>query len=116
MEINAADRAAIRLTLRLATATTLVLLLIGTPLAWWLARSAHWLKSVVWALVAMPLMLPPTALEFYLLVLLGSQGRIGQLTESVGLGILPFTSAALVVGSVLFMLLLVNRCLQRSRE
>lgn len=59
MEINAADRAAIRLTLRLATVTTLVLLLIGTPLAWWLARSAHWLKGVVGALVAMPLVLPP---------------------------------------------------------
>ncbi|MFZ0256538.1 MAG: molybdate ABC transporter permease subunit [Gammaproteobacteria bacterium] len=116
MELSALDWAAIRLTLRLATVTTLVLLLFGTPLAWWLARTRHWLKGVVGAVVAMPLVLPPTVLGFYLLVLLGPQGPVGRLTESTGLGTLPFTFAGLVVGSVLFSLPFVVQPLQNAFE
>lgn len=116
MELSALDWAAIRLTLRLAAVTTLVLLLFGTPLAWWLARTRHWLKGVVGAVVAMPLVLPPTVLGFYLLVLLGPQGPVGRLTESTGLGTLPFTFAGLVVGSVLFSLPFVVQPLQNAFE
>jgi molybdate transport system permease protein len=99
-----ADLIAIGLTLRLATVTTVVLLVLGTPLAWWLARTTSWLKGPVEALVALPLVLPPTVLGFYLLVLLGPNGPLGKLTASLGLGTLPFTFAGLVVGSVLFSL------------
>jgi molybdate transport system permease protein len=116
MELSPLDWAAIGLTVRLATVTTLVLLLIGTPLAWWLARTTHWLKGVVGAVVAMPLVLPPTVLGFYLLVLLGPRGAIGQLTENAGLGTLPFTFAGLVVGSVLFSLPFVVQPLQNAFE
>ncbi len=116
MELSALDWAAIRLTLRLATITTLLLLLIGTPLAWWLARTSHWLKGVVGAVVAMPLVLPPTVLGFYLLVLLGPQGPVGQLTTSAGLGTLPFTFPGLVVGSVLFSLPFAVQPLQNAFE
>lgn len=116
MELGALDWTAIRLTFRLATVTTLVLLVIGTPLAWWLARTRHWLKGVVGAVVAMPLVLPPTVLGFYLLVLLGPQGPVGQLTQSIGLGTLPFTFAGLVVGSVLFSLPFVVQPLQNAFE
>ena len=116
MELSALDWVAIRLTLGLATVTTLVLLLIGTPLAWWIARTAHWLKGVVGALVAMPLVLPPTVLGFYLLVLLGPEGPVGRLTETAGLGTLPFTFSGLVVGSVLFSLPFVVQPLQNAFE
>jgi molybdate transport system permease protein len=70
---------AIALTVRLAGTSTLVLLLAGTPLAWWLARTRSWLKGPVGALVALPLVLPPVVLGFYLLVLTGPQGPVGQL-------------------------------------
>lgn len=90
------------LTLKLASITTLVLLILGTPLAWWLARSqARW-KEIVGSLVALPLVLPPTVLGFYLLLLLGPEGPIGQITNSLGLGTLPFTFPGLVVGSVIY--------------
>ncbi|HET9644944.1 MAG TPA: molybdate ABC transporter permease subunit [Burkholderiaceae bacterium] len=96
--------AAVWLTLRLATVTTFVLLLLGTPLAWWLARTRSWLKSPVSAVVALPIVLPPTVLGFYLLVLLGPQGAVGRLTQALGLGTLPFSFAGLVVGSVMYSL------------
>lgn len=92
------------LTLRLASLTTLVLLIAGTPLAWWLARShARW-KEVIGSLVALPLVLPPTVLGFYLLLLLGPEGPIGRLTDNLGIGTLPFTFPGLVVGSVIYSL------------
>ena len=90
------------LTLKLASLTTLVLLLIGTPIAWWLATSRAWWKEVIGTVVALPLVLPPTVLGFYLLIMLGPNGPIGGLTESLGLGTLPFTFTGLVVGSVIY--------------
>jgi molybdate transport system permease protein len=90
------------LTLKLASLTTLVLLIVGTPLAWWLARSqARW-KEVVGSLVALPLVLPPTVLGFYLLLMMGPEGPVGKLTQAMGLGTLPFTFGGLVVGSVIY--------------
>lgn len=107
---------AIALTLRLAGLTTLLLLLLGTPLAWWLARTRSWLKGPVGALVALPLVLPPTVLGFYLLVAMGPQGPVGQITQSLGLGLLPFTFAGLVVGSVFYSLPFVVQPLQNAFE
>lgn len=98
------DLQAVWLTLKLASVATLLLLLIATPLAWWLAHSRKWYRSIVAALVALPLVLPPTVLGFYLLVLMGPQGPVGELTKALHLGTLPFTFAGLVVGSVLFSL------------
>ena len=91
---------AITLTLRLAATTTLILLLVGTPLAWWLARTRSWLRGPVGALVALPLVLPPVVLGFYLLVLMGPHGPLGRLTQSLGWGLLPFSFTGLLIGSV----------------
>ncbi|KXX63996.1 molybdate ABC transporter permease subunit [Marichromatium gracile] len=98
------DLTPVWLTLKLATLTTAVLLVVGTPLAWWLSQTRSRLKQIVATLVALPLVLPPTVLGFYLLLLLGPHGPIGTLTERLGLGTLPFTFAGLVVGSVLYSL------------
>lgn len=95
---------AIGLTLKVATLTTGILLLIGTPLAWWLARSSSWIKKPLAALVSLPLVLPPSVLGFYLLVAMGPHGPVGQWTQAMGWGVLPFTFAGLVVGSVLYSL------------
>ena len=105
---------AIWLTLRLATVTTLLLFLIGTPIAWWLARTRSWLKAPVGAMVALPLVLPPTVIGFYLLVVMGPQGPIGQLTQALGLGVLPFTFWGLVVGSVIYSMPFVVQPLQNA--
>ena len=107
---------AIALTLKLAGLTTLILLLLGTPLAWWLARTRSWLKGPVGALVALPLVLPPTVLGFYLLVTMGPNGPLGQLTQGLGLGLLPFTFAGLVLGSVLYSMPFVVQPLQNAFE
>jgi molybdate transport system permease protein len=100
--MHASDLAAIWLTLKLAGLTTVLLLLIGTPIAWWLARTRHWAKGPVGAIVTLPLVLPPAVLGFYLLVLMGPDGPVGQFTQSLGLGLLPFTFAGLVVASVIY--------------
>lgn len=92
------------LTLKLAGFTTAVLLVVGTPIAWWLARSNHWIRQPIAAIVALPLVLPPTVLGFYLLVLMGPKGMVGQLTEQLGLGLLPFTFEGLVIASVIYSL------------
>jgi molybdate transport system permease protein len=92
------------LTLKLAGFTTALLLVIGTPIAWWLARSNHWLRQPVAAIVALPLVLPPTVLGFYLLILMGPQGLVGKLTAELGLGVLPFTFEGLVIASVIYSL------------
>jgi molybdate transport system permease protein len=107
---------AIVLTLKLAGIVTLILLVVGTPLAWWLARTRSWAKGPVGALVALPLVLPPTVLGFYLLVTLGPNGPGGQLTQALGIGLLPFTFAGLVVGSVLYSLPFVVQPLQNAFE
>jgi molybdate transport system permease protein len=110
------DLAAVWLTLRLAAVTTLLLLLLGTPLAWWLARTRSWLKGPIGAAVALPLVLPPTVLGFYLLVAMGPSGPVGAATQAVGLGLLPFTFAGLVVGSVFYSLPFVVQPLQAAFE
>lgn len=114
--MDAADLAAIRLTLALAAVTTAILLVIGTPVAWWLARTRSVLKGAVGAVVALPLVLPPTVIGFYLLLLMGPHGPVGQLTQALGLGLLPFSFAGLVVGSVFYSLPFVVQPLQQAFE
>jgi molybdate ABC transporter permease protein len=104
MGLNASDLQAIGLTLQVAALTTFILLIAGVPLAWWLARSRSAWRKPVGALVAMPLVLPPSVIGFYLLVLMGPQGWVGQWTQALGMGVLPFTFAGLVVGSVVYSL------------
>ena len=111
-----ADLAAVWLTLRLATVTVLLLLLIGTPVAWWLARTRSRLKAAVAAVVALPLVLPPTVIGFYLLVAFGPHGALGRLTQALGIGLLPFTFAGLVVASVLYSMPFVVQPLQQAFE
>jgi molybdate transport system permease protein len=111
-----ADLAAIWLTVKLATTVTAVLLVIGTPIAWWLARTRSWLKGPVGAIVALPLVLPPTVLGFYLLIAMGPNGLIGQFTQQLGLGTLPFTFWGLVVGSVFYSLPFVVQPIQNAMQ
>jgi molybdate transport system permease protein len=93
---------AVWLTLQLATLTTIVLLLIATPLAWWLSQTQSRWKGPVTALVILPVVLPPTVLGFYLLMLMGPAGPLGQFTQAMGWGLLSFTFTGLVIGSVVF--------------
>ncbi|MBK8760577.1 MAG: molybdate ABC transporter permease subunit [Sulfuritalea sp.] len=111
-----ADFAALWLTAKLATVTTLLLLLIGTPLAWWLARTRSWWKGPLGAVVALPIVLPPTVLGFYLLLLLGPNGPVGRFTEWAGIGLLPFSFGGLVVGSVLYSMPFVVQPIQNAFE
>jgi molybdate transport system permease protein len=112
----AIDWQTVALTLKLATTTTLVLLVVATPIAWWLSRTRHWLKQPIASVVALPLVLPPTVLGFYLLVMLGPNGPVGQFTRALGLGTLPFTFAGLVVGSVIYSLPFAVQPLQNAFE
>ena len=93
---------AVRLTVELAATTTVILLLVGTPLAWWLARSPAWWKEAIAAIVALPLVLPPTVLGFYLLLLLGPSGPGGSIASLWGSRTLAFTFPGLVIGSVIY--------------
>jgi len=95
---------ALALTLRLAAVTTVLLLVLGTPLAWWLSRTPSRWREPVGALVTLPLVLPPSVLGFYLLVALGPQGPLGQLTQALGWGTLSFTFTGLVIGSIVYSL------------
>ncbi len=104
------------LTLRLATTVTLILLVLGTPLAWWLARTRSAWKAPVGALVAMPLVLPPTVLGFYLLIAMGPDGPVGAITQSLGLGLLPFTFWGLVIASVFYSLPFVVQPIQNAMQ
>ncbi|WJW76820.1 molybdate ABC transporter permease subunit [Thiohalobacter sp. IOR34] len=108
------DIAALWITLRLAGLTTLILLLFGTPLAWWLAHGEGRLKTLVEALVALPLVLPPTVLGFYLLILLGPQGPVGGLLIRLGGEAPAFRFSGLVIGSVLYSLPFVVQPLRNS--
>lgn len=114
--IDAADVAAVWLTLKLASLVTLLLLLIGTPIAWWLARTHARLRHAVGAIVALPLVLPPTVIGFYLLLLLGPNGPVGRATDALGLGLLPFSFAGLVLASVCYSLPFVVQPLQNAFE
>lgn len=114
MPLDNTDFAAIWLTLKLASLTTLILLVIGTPIALWLAHTRSWLKGPVGAIVALPLVLPPTVIGFYLLLLLGPNGTVGQLTQSLGLGTLTFSFPGLVIGSVLYSMPFVVQPLQNA--
>lgn len=116
MGFSEADLNAIWLTLRLASTTTILLLLIGTPIAWWLARTPSKWKGPIAALVALPLVLPPVVLGFYLLIAMGPNGPIGQLTQSLGLGTLPFTFWGLVVASVIYSMPFVVQPIQNAIE
>lgn len=116
MGFSEADLAAIWLTLRLAGTVTILLLLIGTPIAWWLARTHSWLKGPIGAVVALPLVLPPTVLGFYLLLAMGPNGPVGQLTQAMGMGTLPFTFWGLVVGSVFYSMPFVVQPIQNAIE
>lgn len=111
-----ADWIAIRLTAELAGLSTALLLLLGTPIAWWLARTDSRLKPLWSAVVAMPIVLPPSVLGFYLLLWMGPQGPVGQFTQWLGLGRLPFSFGGLVVGSVLYSMPFVVQPLQQAFE
>lgn len=94
----------ILLTIKLATVVTIGLVLISTPLAWWLANTKNRLGTFIESIVALPIVLPPSVIGFYLLVAMGPSGPIGQLTQALGLGTLPFTFSGLVVASMLYSL------------
>ena len=114
--LSAEDWAAIALTLRLAAVTTVLLLVLCTPLAWWLAHTRSRWKGPIGAVVALPLVLPPTVIGFYLLLTMGPHGPIGQFTQWLGLGRLPFTFAGLVIGSLIYSLPFAVQPLQRAFE
>lgn len=114
--LTSEDWGAIRLTLRLASVTTAILFVVGTPIAWWLSRSRGMLRNAVAAVVAVPLVLPPSVLGFYLLMAMGASGPIGAFTQWIGIGILPFTFPGLVVASVLYSLPFMVQPLQASFE
>ena len=95
---------AIALTLKLAALTTIILLIVATPLAWWLSQTRSKWRAPISALVTLPLVLPPTVLGFYLLMLLGPQGWVGRLTETLGLGLLSFSFTGILLGSIVFSL------------
>ena len=107
---------AIWLTIKLSAVVTLILLAIGTPVAWWLAQSSSRWKVPIGAIVALPLVLPPSVLGFYLLLAMGPKGPVGRLTESLGLGLLPFTFWGLVVASVFYSLPFMVQPLQNAFE
>lgn len=112
--LSDSDLTALLLTLKLAGVTTLILLLVGTPLAWWLARSRWRFKFLLEAVIALPLVLPPTVLGFYLLVSLGPHGPLGGLMEWLGGRSLAFTFTGLVIGSVLYSMPFVVQPLQNA--
>ena len=116
MLLDPADLQAIWLTVRLAAIVTVILLLIGTPVAWWLARTRSWAKGPLGALVALPLVLPPSVMGFYLLLTMGPNGPLGWLTTKLGVSPLPFTFWGLVLASVFYSLPFMVQPLQNSFE
>jgi molybdate transport system permease protein len=116
MFLAESDIQSIWLTVKLASTVTVILLMVGTPIAWWLARSRSRLKGVLGAVVALPLVLPPSVLGFYLLLAMGPNGPVGQLTRALGIGALPFTFWGLVVASVFYSLPFMVQPLQNAFE
>lgn len=114
MVLTPDDWMAVRLTLELASIVTVLLLLVGTPIAWWLATTRSRFRNVVGAIVALPIVLPPTVLGFYLLILMGPNGPVGQITHWLGLGRLPFTFPGLVLASVFYSLPFVVQPIQNA--
>ena len=112
--LNEFDITALFLTLKLAGVSTLILLLLGTPLAWWLSQTRWKLKAILEAIIALPLVLPPTVLGFYLLITLGPNGPVGRMLESLGGASIAFTFTGLVVGSVIYSMPFVVQPLQNS--
>ena len=116
MVLAESDIQSIWLTVRLASVVTVILLIVGTPIAWWLARTRSRLKGALGAVVALPLILPPSVLGFYLLLAMGPNGPVGHLTKTLGLGALPFTFWGLVVASVFYSLPFMVQPLQNTFE
>jgi molybdate transport system permease protein len=116
MFLSEGDLQAIWLTVRLAGVVTLILLLLGTPIAWWLARSKAWWKGPICAVVALPLVLPPSVLGFYLLLVMGPNGPVGHLMTALGVGLLPFTFWGLVLASVFYSMPFMVQPLQTAFE
>ncbi|WP_336354808.1 molybdate ABC transporter permease subunit [Pseudomonas granadensis] len=114
MALTSADFAAIWLTLKLASVTTAILLVVGTPIALWLSRTRSWLRGPIGAIVALPLVLPPTVIGFYLLLMMGPNGFLGQFTQWLGLGTLTFSFTGLVIGSVIYSMPFVVQPLQNA--
>ena len=112
--LNEYDISALLVTIKLASVTTAILILIGTPIAWWLSQTRFKFKAVIEAIIALPLILPPTVLGFYLLMTLGTNGPLGNLLESLGGSSIAFTFTGLVVGSVIYSLPFVVQPLQNS--
>ena len=112
--LNEYDISALLVTIKLASVTTAILILIGTPIAWWLSQTRFKFKAVIEAIIALPLILPPTVLGFYLLMTLGTNGPIGNFLESLGGSSIAFTFTGLVVGSVIYSLPFVVQPLQNS--
>jgi molybdate transport system permease protein len=116
MPLTDSDLQAVWLTARLAGTVTLILLLLGTPIAWWLARSKAWWKGPIGAVVALPLVLPPSVIGFYLLLTMGPNGVVGQLTQALGVSALPFTFWGLVLASVFYSMPFMVQPLQTAFE
>ena len=112
--LNEYDISALLVTIKLASVTTAILILIGTPIAWWLSQTRFKFKAVIEAIIALPLILPPTVLGFYLLITLGTNGPLGNLLESLGGSSIAFTFTGLVVGSVIYSLPFVVQPLQNA--
>lgn len=116
MELTVADLQAVWLTIKLAFVVVAILLLLGTPLAWWLSHDSNRLKGAVNALVALPLVLPPSVLGFYFLIAFSPSGPIGYLTDAFGLESLAFTFEGLVIASVVYSLPFVVQPIQNAFE
>ncbi|MEK9713371.1 MAG: molybdate ABC transporter permease subunit [Thalassolituus sp.] len=116
MSFSNDDINTILLTLKLAACVTVILLLISTPLALWLARTENRFAGVINTLVAMPLILPPSVIGFYMLIAMGPDGFIGEITQALGLGLLPFTFSGLVVASVIYSLPFVVQPIQNALQ
>ena len=116
MFLTDSDIQSIWLTIKLASIVTFILLILGTPVAWWLARSQSRLKGTIGAVVALPLVLPPSVLGFYMLLAMGPDGPVGYLTRTLGIGALPFTFWGLVLASVFYSLPFMVQPLQNAFE